>query len=90
MKNGRVTELCTALKIQLSNLMEEIVRFIRPTAVDDWWLVADLPKLGLLDVEGFALLEIPVANFQQSDRIQIHHACSTGTKAFRNCCSRND
>jgi len=54
MKNGRVTELCTALKIQLSNLIEEIVRFIRPTTIDDRWLPADLPKLGLLAVEGLA------------------------------------
>jgi len=54
MKNtSTLTELCTALNIHYSNLMEmdEILRFIRQTAADDWRLPADPAELGLLPVE---------------------------------------
>ena len=44
----------------------------------------------LLPVEGFARLEIPVADFQETDRFQILRARCTGTKPFRNGGSRND
>jgi len=85
-----LTELCTALDIYYSNMMEEILRFIRQTAPDDRWLPEDPAALGLLPVEEFAQHEIPVRDFQETDRFQIHRARSTGTKAFRNCGSRND
>ena len=45
---------------------------------------------GLLPVQRFAQLEIPVADFQETDRFQIHRARCTGTRAFRNGGSRND
>jgi len=55
MKNtSTLTELCTALDIHYSNMMEEILCFIRQTAADDRLLPADPAKLGLLPVEGFA------------------------------------
>jgi len=47
MKNtSMLTELWTALDIHYSNMMEEIVRFIRQTAADDRRLPADLPNWG--------------------------------------------
>jgi len=91
MKNtSTLTELCTALDIHYSNMMEEILRFIRQTAADDRRLPADPAKLRLLPVEGFSQLEIPVPPFQETDRFQIHRARCTRTKAFRNGGSRND
>jgi len=90
MKNtSTLTELCTALDIHDSNMIEEILCFIRKTAADDWRLPEDPAELGLLPVEGFAQLEIPVPDFQETDRFQIHWARCTGTKAFRNGGSRN-
>jgi len=85
-----LTELCTALNIHYSNMMEEILRFITQTAADDRPFPADPAEQGLLPVEGFAQLEIPVPDFQETDRFQIHRAHCTGTKAFRNGGSRND
>ena len=91
MKNTRrLTELCTALDIHYSKMMQEILRFITETAADDLRLPADPAELGLLPVEGFAQLEIPVSDFQEPDRFQIHQARCTGTRAFRNGGSRND
>jgi len=91
MKNTSIlTELCTALDIHYSNMMEEILRFIRQTAADNWLLPADPVELGLLPLEEFAQLEIPLPDFQETDRFQIHWARCTGTKAFRNGGARND
>jgi len=63
-KTSTLTELCIALDIHYSNMMEEILRFIRQTAVDDRRLPADPADLGLLPVEGFAQLEISVPDFR--------------------------
>jgi len=91
MKNtSTLTKVYTALDIYYSNMMEEILRFIRQTAADARRLPADPAELGLLPVEGFAQLEIPVPNFQETDRFQIYRARCMGTKAFRNGGSRND
>jgi len=91
MKNSSMlTELCTALNIHYSNMMEEKLRFIRKTAADDRRLPVDPAELVLLPVEVFAKLEIPVPDFQETDRFQIHPARCTGTRAFRNGGSRND
>ena len=82
MKNiSTLTELCTALDIPYSNMMEEILHFIRQTAADDRRLPADPAELGLLPVEGFAQLEIPWPDFQETNRFQIHRARCIGTKA---------
>jgi len=91
MKNtSTLTELCPGLDIHYSNMMEEILRFIRQTTADDRRLPADPTELILLPVEGFAQLEIPVPDFQETDRFQILRARCTGTKAFRNGDSRNN
>ena len=85
-----LTELCTAHDIPYSNMMDEILHFIRQTAAEDRRLAADPAKLGFLPVKGFAQLEIPVPDFQETDRFQIYLARCTGTQAFRNGGSRND
>jgi len=53
-------------------------------------LPADPTELGLLTVEEFAQLEIPLADFRETDRFQIHRARCPGTKAFLNGGPRND
>ena len=88
--NSTLTELCATLNIHYSDMMQEILPFSRQTAADDHWLPADPTELGLLPVEGFAQLEIPVAHFQEPDRFQIHRPHCTGTKAFRNGGPRNN
>jgi len=70
--------------------MHEILRFTRQTAADDRPLPADTTELGLLPAEGCTLLEIPVPDFQETERFQIHRARCTGTKAFHNGGPRND
>jgi len=94
MKNtSTLTKLCTALDIQYSNNMDGIVHLIRQTAADDRRLPvepAQPAELRLLPVEGFVQLEIPVPDFQETDRFQIHWARCTGTKTFRNGGSRNN
>jgi len=73
MKNtSTLTELCTPLDIHYSNIMEELLRFVKQTAADDQRLPADSAELGLLPIEGFAQLEIPVPDLQETDRFQIH------------------
>jgi len=75
MKNtSTLTELCATLNIHYSDMIQEILRFTRQTAADDRRLLADPTELGLLPVEGFAQLEIPVADCQETDRLQIHRA----------------
>jgi len=91
MKNtSTLTKLCATLNIHYSDMMQEILGFTRQTAADDRRLPADPTELGLIPVEGFAQLEIPVADFRENDRFQIHGARCTGTKAFRSSGPRND
>jgi len=89
MKNTRMlTELCTTLNIPYSDMMQEILHFTRETAADDRRLPADPTELGLLPVD--TRLEIPVADFQETDRFQIHGASCTGTKALNNSGTRKN
>jgi len=81
---GTLSELCRAHEIEYCDMMEEMLRFIKQTAADDTRLPADPAELGLLPAERFTQLEIPVSDFQEADIFQIHRACSTRTKAFRN------
>jgi len=91
MKNvSTLTELCTTCNIDYGNIMEEMLRFIKQTVADDHPLSSDPTKLGLLPVEQFMNLEIPLADFQETDILQIHRARSTRTMAFRSCGPRND
>jgi len=91
MKNiGTLAELCRALNIDYSGMIEEMLRFIKQTRADDQRLPADRTELGLLPIEQFTHLEIPISDFQETDMFQIHRARCTGTMAFRNGGPRND
>jgi len=81
---GTLCELCRAHEIEYCDMMEEMLCFIKQTAADDPQLPADPTELGLLPVERFTQLEIPVSDFQEADVFQIHPASCTGKKAFRN------
>jgi len=85
-----LSELCRAHDIEYCDMMEEMLRFIKQTAGDDTRLPADPTKLGLLPVERFTQLEIPVSDFQEADISQMPRARCTGTGAFRNGGARND
>ena len=85
-----LTELCKVLDINYSDMMQEMLRYIKQTVANEWQLPTDTTALGLLPVEHFTQLEIPVPDFQESDVFQIHRARCTGTKAFRNAGPRND
>jgi len=89
-KTSMLTKLCTALDINYSNMMGEIRCFIRQTAAANGRLPADPAELGFVPGERFAQLEIPVPDFQETDRFQIHRAGYTVPKAFRNGGSRYD
>jgi len=93
MKNvSTLTELCqcTTCNIDYGDIMEETLRFTKQTEVDVHPLSSDLTELVLLPVKQFTHLEIPVADFQESDVFQIHQARSTRTMAFRRGGPRND
>ena len=91
MKNtSMLTKLCATLNIYYSNMMQEIIHFTTQTGANDGQLPANPTKLGLLPVEGFSQIEIPVADFQETDRFQIHRAHCTGTKAVHKGHPRND
>jgi len=85
-----LNELGATLNIHYSDMMQEIQGFKRQTAADNRPLPADPTELGLLPEEGFAQLEITFANFQETDRFQIHRAHCTWTTAFPKGGLRND
>jgi len=87
-----LTELCRIFNIDYGDIVEGILRFTKQTVADNHLLSSDQTEQGLLrlPVERFIDTEIPVADFQETDVIQIHRAHSTGTMAFRSCGSRND
>ena len=87
---GKLSKLCQATEIEYCDMMEEKLRFIKQTAAYHPGLPADPTELGLLLVERFTQLEIPVSDFQEADVFQIHLARCTGTKAFRNGGAKND
>jgi len=47
--------------------MEEMLRFTKQIVADDHPLSSDPTKLGLLPIEQFTHLEIPVAGFQETE-----------------------
>jgi len=87
---GTLTDLCRALNIDYSDMIEEMLRFIRQLIADDQRLPSDRTELGSLPVEQFTHLEIPVSDFQEADVFQIHRTHCTRTNAFRNGDPRND
>jgi len=76
---GTLTELCRALNIDYSDMIEEMLRFIRQTIADDQWLPSDRTELGSLPVEQFKHLQIPVSDFREAHVFQIYRARCTRT-----------
>ena len=60
---GTLTELCRALNIDYSDMIEEILCFLRQTKAGDQRLPSHRTELGSLPVEQFTYLEIPVSDF---------------------------
>jgi len=90
MKNiSTLTELCRTCNIDYGDIIEMLC-FTKQTVADEHPLSSDPTELGLLPVEQFTHLEIPVTDFQETDVFQIHRARSTGTMAFRSRGPRND
>ena len=58
-----LTKLGSALNIDYSDMIEEMLRFIRQTIADDERLPYDRTELGSLRVEQFTHLEILVVGF---------------------------
>src|SRR5437879_2789994 len=87
---GNIIDLCRILNIDYSDLLPEMLRYIRKTPTDERRLPADSTELELLPVEHFNQLEIPVPDFQETNVFQIHRDRYTRTKAFRNAGPRND
>jgi len=91
MKNvSTLTELCRTCNIDYGDIMEELLRLTNQTVADNHPLSSDPTELRLLPVEQFTHLEIPVADFPETDIFPIHRARSTGTMAFRSGGPRND
>jgi len=70
-------KLCRTCSIHYGDIMAKMLCFIKWTVADDLPLPTDPTELGLLTVEQFARLSIPVTDFQETDVFQIHRACST-------------
>ena len=90
MNTGNIIDRCRILKIDYSDLLPEMLRYIRKTPADERWLPADSTELELLPVEHLDQLEIPVPDFQETNVFQIHRARWSGTKSFRNGGPRKD
>jgi len=72
MKNvSTLIELCRTCNIDYGDIMEKVLRFTKHTIPDDHLLSSDPTELGLLPVEQFTHLEIPVPDFQEMDLFQI-------------------
>jgi len=87
---GRLCELYQAHATKYGDMIEEMLPYIEQSAADDLRLPGDPTELGLLPVMQFTKLEISVSDFQQAPVCQIHRACCSGTKAFRNGGPSND
>jgi len=85
-----LTELCRTCNIDYGDIMEEMLRFTKQTVADVYPLSSHPTELGLLPVEQFTHLEIPVADFQETDVFQIHRARNTRTMACHSGGPRND
>jgi len=64
--------------------MEEMLRFITRTGMDDRRLPAHHTELGFLPVERFSQVEIPVSDFQETEVFQLHWTRCTEREGVRN------
>ena len=79
---GTVFELSLALEIHYDILAVELINYVRQKIADEWQLPVDLSELKFLPAEQFTQLEIPIADFQETDIFQVHRARCTGRKSF--------
>ena len=78
-----LVELSLVLDINYSELGEGLLRYIKQAVADEGQLPADSTELGLLPLERFTQLEIPVSDFQETEVSQIHRAHCTRKIPFR-------
>jgi len=83
---GTLTELCRTCGINYNDVIEEMLCFIQQTIMDDPLLPTDPTNLRLLPVQQVTYLEIPVANFQETEVFQIHQHHTPGIAS----CARSD
>jgi len=74
---GTLSELCRAHEIEYCDMIEEMLCLIKQNTVDNPQLPADLGELGLLPVERFTHLQIPVLTFRK-----LKFSNSTGPAAL--------
>jgi len=73
MKNvSALTKLCRTCNIHYSDIMEKMLCFTEQTVAGDHPLSSDPIELELLPVEQFTHLEIPVADFRETDVFPIY------------------
>ena len=68
----------------------ELVNYVGRAVTDERQLPVDPSELKFSPAELFTQLEIPVADFQETNIFQVHRARRTGKKSFRNSSLRND
>jgi len=71
-------------------LAAELVNYVGRAVTDERQLPVDPSELKFSPAELFTQLEIPVADFQETNIFQVHRARRTGKKSFRNSSLRND
>src|SRR5207302_1287861 len=90
MNSNTLIELARVLKIGYSDMIEEMLRYIKQTTADEQRLTTNTTELRFLPIEPFTQLEIPVPDFQETGVFRIHRARCTGKNSFRNAGPRND
>ena len=73
-------KLSQVLEIDYSDMIRQILRYIKQTMAEEPQLPTNPTELVFLPVERFTQLEIPVLDFQETDVFQIHRARCTGKK----------
>jgi len=82
MNSNTLIELCRVLKIDYSDMIEEMLRYIKQITADEQRLRTNTTELGFLPIERFTQLEIPVPDFQETGVFRIHCARCTGKNSF--------
>ena len=65
-------ELCRVLEIDYSDMIEEMLRYIKQTTADEQRLPTNTTELGFLPMERLTQLEIAVRDFQEHGVFRIH------------------
>jgi len=90
MKNiSPLSALCSTYNIDYRYITEERLHFTKQTITDDRLLSSYPTHLRFLLIEQLTHLEIPVADFQETETFQIHQAHRTGIIAFHSADPRH-